>query len=129
MSDVHGRIAVSLCATALAASWGCGDERPAVESSMAEATVRGTVRIKGKLATRGTVTFDPSNYLRKDAAARSARIAKDGTYSVTTLVGENTVMVQSPDLGRNSRLAYNEQTFVVKDGTNTFDIDLSPGRR
>src|SRR5689334_20544731 len=115
MSDMRRRIAVLVCATALAASWGCGDGRPAVESSRSEATVRGTVRIKGKAATRGTVTFDPSNYLRKDVGARSARIAKDGTYSVTTLVGENTVTVQSPDLGRNSRLAYNEQTFVVKD--------------
>src|SRR4051794_27115270 len=97
------------------AAWGCGDPgTPPVESSRTEATVKGVVRIHGKPAAGGTITFDPSNIRRKDALPRAVAIGKDGTYSVTTLIGENSVSVDSPETGRDPKLTQNMQTFVVE---------------
>src|SRR4051794_21185477 len=89
----------------LMAGWGCGGggSAPAVSSSLTEATVSGTVTIKGKPATKGDVTFDPANSQR-NVAARSAPIGADGTYTVTTLLGGNTVRVTSPETNRDPQL-------------------------
>jgi hypothetical protein len=109
----------------LAAS-GCGEGRPSVDTATTEATVNGTVRIRGKTATRGRISFDPSNYKRKDAKAASAPIGKDGSFTLTTLVGENMVSVTSPEITRNPALSYNRQTIVVNDGSNTITVELPP---
>ena len=61
---------------------------PAVSSSMEEATVKGTVTIKGKPAAGGEILFDPANVDRK-VMARSAPDQKDGTYTIKTLVDAN----------------------------------------
>src|SRR3954447_16518196 len=70
---------------------GCGDGRPSVDTSTTEATVKGTVSIRGKPATGGQVSFDPSNVARKSETARKVPIGKDGSYEVKTLVGLNQV--------------------------------------
>ncbi len=107
-------------------AWGCGDGAPPVESSRTEAKVTGTVKIRGKAATKGRVTFDPSNVRRKDVAPSTAEISRAGTYTVTTLIGENSVFVDTPETQRDSRLGYNTQHFDVKGGDNTFDIQVPP---
>jgi hypothetical protein len=109
----------------LLAGWGCGGggSAPAVSSSTTEATVGGTVRIKGKPATKGEVTFDPANSQR-NVGARTAPIGADGTYTVTTLVGGNTVRVATPETTRDPQLQFNETTIDVQSGTNTLDIVL-----
>jgi hypothetical protein len=95
----------------LLAGWGCGGgSAPAVSSSMTEATVSGTVTIKGKPATGGQILFDPSNINRRDARPRTAAIGKDGSYTVTTLVGENLVSVEGKGVPTNSTLV------IVKSG-------------
>ena len=81
----------------LLAALGCMDSRPSVSSSTTEATVKGTVTIKGKPATKGSVVFDPSNYARKNEQPRSAPLNKDGTYSIKTLIGSNSIRVSSPE--------------------------------
>jgi hypothetical protein len=106
--------------------WGC-DGRPAVSSSTTEATVKGTVTVKGKPATKGTVEFDPANYQRKDAQARSAPINPDGTYTIETLVGGNTVRVRGPEAEKAGAL-YETTDFDVKEGENTLDIKVPKGR-
>lgn len=112
----------SLATMALAI--GCEGGKPSVESSNTEAKVKGTVTINGKLANKGTVQFDPSNYQRKDVPAHTAEIGTDGTYSITTLTGENQVSVASPALqGRDTS---NMTNFNAQAGENSFNIVLPP---
>lgn len=123
MNALRRRMMVLAATAGLAAAWGCSGGAPAVDTSTAEATVSGKVSFSGKTATKGTVVFDPSNYKRKDASPRSAEIGADGSYTVTTLVGQNQVSVNSPEL-KNSD--YPPIEFDVQSGDNTFDIEVTP---
>ncbi len=116
----------SLAAILAVAIWGCGEDKPAAESSTAEAKVTGKVMIHGKPMTSGELRFNPQNYVRKDAQVRKATINKDGTYEVTTLVGQNAVSISGPEITKEPQLGYGAQTIDVKDGTNTLDIVLPP---
>ena len=62
------------CAALVASAIGCDDGKPAVDTSREEATVKGTVTLRGKPITWGEIRFDPSNYLRRDETARAAPI-------------------------------------------------------
>jgi hypothetical protein len=120
---------VGLMSTALmVVAWGCdgGGSAPAVESSTSPANVSGTVTIKGKTATRGKVTFDPTNIQRPTAKASTAEIGKDGTYKITAMVGENRVVVDSPEIHADSTLGNGETSFTAKAGENTFNIAIPP---
>lgn len=124
MRDRRGVCSLIVAASVLGLAWGCGDGRPAATSSTEEATVSGTVTVKGKTATKGNVTFDPASYQRP-VAARSAPIEKDGRYTIKTLVGHNAVRVSSPLLkGRD--LDDLVLSYDVKSGEQTFDIKLPP---
>jgi hypothetical protein len=72
---------------------GCNAFAPGLSSSTEEATVTGTVRVRGKPVTNGEITFRSSNVNRRGAPTKNAPIGKDGRYTITTLVGENFVMV------------------------------------
>jgi hypothetical protein len=115
----------SLAAVALVVA-GCGEDKPSVESSAQEGTVTGTVKIRGKPMKGGEITFDPTNYQRKDAKQRTGKIGDDGTYSVSTLVGHNAVRVLGPAITKEPSLGYAAQTLEVTAGSNTLDIDLPP---
>jgi len=93
-------------------------------ASTEEATVKGTVKINGKPATKGIVNFDPSNINRKMEGVRKADIGSDGSYTVKTLVGGNNVSVNTPETQKDSKLMYNQTTFEVKSGENTLDIEV-----
>ncbi len=101
---------------------GCSDGKPPVSSSSTEAKVKGTVTIQGKRPTKGRVTFNPANYLRKTAMPRSAPIQEDGSYEVTTLLGENTITLEGT--GYEKVVGYLLLTFEVKDGENVFNIEV-----
>jgi hypothetical protein len=107
------------------AAWGCGG-KPSVDTSSSEAKVTGTVKVKGKPMTSGTVTLDPSNYVREKANPRTGDIKSDGTYEVTTLVGKNTVRVTGPEITKNPGLGYANETIDVPSGGMTHDIILPP---
>ncbi|AGA25455.1 hypothetical protein [Singulisphaera acidiphila] len=101
---------------------GCGEGRPAVESSTEEATVKGKVVIKGEPVHDGSIIFDPTNVERKMAPLRSAPI-KDGVYTATTLIGDNTVRVdgkQAQKAGVNAGV----RPFKVSRGENSFDLNF-----
>src|SRR4051794_31842506 len=107
------------------AGWGCdGGGTPPASSSREEASVRGAVTIKGKPATGGQITFDPSNIYRKDAPYFSAKIGSDGSYSLKTLVGENVISVQGPQVDKIPSLASNERHVDIKSGENSIPVDL-----
>jgi hypothetical protein len=109
----------------LVAPWGCLDPRGSVPTSTEEATVKGTVIIKGKPATKGIVMFDPSNYKRKDAALRTTPLKNDGTYEIKTLVGLNTVKVTGP-AAEQAGSAYVNMQYDVPAVGGTFNIELPP---
>jgi hypothetical protein len=113
-------------AVALFVGWGggCGSGAPPVSSSMEEATVQGTVTVKGKPLTRGKITFDPANIKRK-VAPRSAPIGPNGAYTIKTLIGENSVTVQGPTIDRDPNLALNQRMVDVESGENQVPIELS----
>jgi len=101
---------------------GCdgGGGAPAVSGSSEEVTVKGTVTVKGKPATGGELAFDPANINRPDALPRHAKVGEDGTFTVTTLVGENMVNTEGKGLP-----AVRGLKFVLKDGDN-IAIELTP---
>jgi hypothetical protein len=110
----------------LLAAWGCGgsSSAPSVSSSTEEATVRGTVSFKGAPPTGGEVTFDPGNINRKGEMPRTAKVEKDGTYTIKTLVGENSVSVHSPAIDKDPSLSSNSRIVDVKSGENNVPIEL-----
>ncbi len=121
------RRAAALAATGLLIlGIGCGDDKPAVDTSTTEATVKGTVTLKGKPLTRGEISFDPSNYQRKHEVARRAPIGKDGSYSVKTLVGANRVSFAVPEMSRDPKLQDLSLNYDVQPGDNTYNIELPP---
>ena len=103
---------------------GCGEAGPPVESSKTEATVRGTVKVRGKLAAKGKVFFNPANARRKDVSIREVPIGTAGTYEITTLVGENGVSIGGTGLRGDT--GTDTTTFDVASGENTFDIEMPP---
>jgi hypothetical protein len=114
---------------ALALSGGCGDNvSSTVSGSMEEATVKGTVRVRGKPVNNGMITFRTSNINRPNAPLKEAKINKDGTYTITTLVGGNMVEVTCKEVlsARNRDLIENERMVQVQPGENTIDVDIPP---
>jgi hypothetical protein len=104
---------------------GCGSGAPYAESSRTEATVTGRVTTAGKPITQGQVIFDPANINRRGETARTAEIGPDGTYTITTLIGENRVTVAIPGRTRKAGSPYVQQVVNVKAGAdNTFDITV-----
>src|SRR5690348_11532773 len=103
---------------------GC-ESPPAVDTSHIEATVKGVVKINGAPATEGDISFDPSNYKRKDVGARSAPIGPDGTYTIKTLTGENQVRLGGSLATKKPIAARTVHTVDVKEGENTFDFEAS----
>lgn len=122
------RRAAALAATGLLVlGLGCGDDKPSVDTSTTEATVKGTVKFKGKLVTKGEIAFDPSNYQRKNEAARRVPIGKDGSYTVKTLVGANRVSFAVPVMARDPQLQDLSLQYDVQSGDdNTYHIELPP---
>ncbi len=108
------------------ASWGCGSGAPSVETSNSEAKVTGTIKVHGKPMHGGEITFDPANYQRTDATPRIAKVGLDGTYEISTLVGQNSISVTGPAIDKEPELGYAAQTFDVQSGANTFDVELPP---
>jgi hypothetical protein len=107
----------------LAPSPGCNDGKPSVDTSRNEATVSGTVKVKGVPAEGGTIIFNPSNSERI-VAARSAPINKDGTYTITTYTGGNQILFEGDLAMKNREIGLLREYVEVQRGTNTADFDL-----
>jgi hypothetical protein len=104
---------------------GCDSGIPPVDSTLEEATVKGTINVQGKPLSGGHVQFFAGNIARKVGPAL-APIGKDGSYTIKTLVGVNLVTLQ-PERTRAHLyrgLEYEEKTVNVKPGENTADLDF-----
>jgi hypothetical protein len=125
MSDARRWSAGLSTSLVLLVAWGCGDGPPAVTNSRTQANVKGTVTIKGKLASSGNVIFNAANAERKDVGSVTAPIGPDGSYSLKTYVGENRVTVSGKELILQlPELEMERLNFDVQSGENTFPIDL-----
>jgi hypothetical protein len=124
MRHVCGLFAGLMTVATLGILGGCGGSPPAVDTSNTEATVKGVVKVGGAPVTGGEIMFNPANYKRKDAAARSAPIGKDGTYTITTLTGENQVKLGGELARKDPVLEHQQQAVDVKPGENTLDFDF-----
>lgn len=122
----HAISGAGLLALALGlAAVGCDPGRPHAEASLDEAVVTGRVHSAGKAITGGKVVFDPANVNRRGQSARMAEIGPDGTYKVTTLIGENRVSVAIPGRRPKAAAPHVQQVCTVKAGEeNTFDIEV-----
>jgi len=110
---------------------GCGTDVPYAEGSQEQAKVKGTVKVHGKALDGGELLFNAVNSKRA-VPPLTAPIAKDGTFTITTYVGQNIVTVHPPEtrkkaLARDYGLAKDEEKPIdVKPGENTIDIDFVP---
>jgi hypothetical protein len=123
------RIKAVWYACALATSFvvpGCDGigSAPDATSSKATGLVKGKVTVGGKPLAKAEVRFNASNVNRTDVPVVSAPIKDDGSYEVTTLVGQNQVSLTGPGVAKSPRLSYYSKTIDVKSGENEFDIVL-----
>jgi hypothetical protein len=123
----HSRswLTTTFASTLVLATWGCSDT-PSVDTTAAEAKVSGVVKVRGKPMAGGEITFDASNNQRTGVAPRKATIGSDGTYSITTLQGQNTARITGPAVKKEPQLGYGIHTIDVQPGENNFDINLPP---
>jgi len=116
-------------AFAMAMLVGCGGgQTPAVSSSKQEANVSGKVSLQVKPLNNVRVLFSPFNIKRADAQPRQAEIGKDGSYRVTTLIGDNLVQIDCKELQlpKNRAIADTERSVNVKSGDNVIDLKIPP---
>lgn len=118
---------LGLILAVLVGTEGCGNsDAPSVSGSLEKASVKGTVRVRGKAVTNGEVSFHASNINRPNTPAVNAKIGKDGTYTAEPLIGENNVEVSCKELAnhKNMMLIDNEQPVKIKSGEQILDIEL-----
>jgi hypothetical protein len=105
---------------------GCGDGKPSVDTSLTEATVSGTVSIKGGPVTSGTIYFNPSNHARQ-VPTKTAEIGADGKYTIKTYTGDNQVTFGGAVAKNNMGVGLMREYARVEAGENKIDFDLSGG--
>jgi len=124
MRDYRAPVTGLVTAAMLWAVSGCSG-KPSVDSSNAEATVKGVVTVNGAPATEGQIVFDASNYQRKLVPLAVGPIGKDGSYSVKTLTGDNEASLQGAIVTKDKLLGYQKKRVELKEGENTFNWDIS----
>jgi hypothetical protein len=80
--------------------------------------------LKGKPLARVEIHFNPANVNRKTTSMATATTGTDGNYEVTTLVGQNIVTLGGRPLRKSAQLQYTTKTLDVREGENTFDVQL-----
>ena len=107
----------------LVATCGCGDGKPSVDTSRNEATVSGIVSVKGTPAKGGIIRFNPSNSGRI-VPTRSADIGPDGSYTLKTYTGLNSVTFDGEVAAKNRGVGLMREYADIKSGENKIDYDL-----
>jgi hypothetical protein len=120
-------IGLTVLVTALS---GCS-AAPDRESSLEEATVTGTVKVRGKLLDGGELHFSAVNPNRR-VDPRNTAVGKDGNYSAKAYIGRKLVTV-TPRKPRNKKegqeffgVNSEEKSIDVKPGENTADLEVLP---
>jgi hypothetical protein len=126
MSRRRSLTGAALAIALMATLSGCNSGESAAQTALDEAPVKGIVKFKGKLLEGGTLHFNASN-AKRIVGARDAPIAKDGSFNVKALLGQNVVTV-SPKARTKAvfGLEYEEKTIEVQPGENSIDIEYMP---
>jgi hypothetical protein len=104
---------------------GCGDGAPPASSSLEPATVKGKVKQRGNPLAKLEIRFNAANINRKSAPEAMAITNDDGSYEVTTVVGENTITFTGPAVSKYSKqLIYFNKAVDLQAGENTVDIEV-----
>jgi len=101
-----------------------GCNAPDASSSQATGQVRGKVTARGKPLAKSQLSFTPSDVDGKSPPVVSTEINENGTFEVTTVVGQTYVTLAGPDVGKTPQLPYYSKTIHVKPGSNEFNIAL-----
>jgi len=115
-----------LALAVLLALGGCdGSGAPSASSSTAQAKAKGKVTLNGKPLAKVEVRFNAANVNRKTAPTATAIAGDDGSYEVTTLVGENMISLGGPEVSKHSKqLTYFSQSANLTAGENKVDLDI-----
>jgi hypothetical protein len=112
---------------AWASAPGCGDGKPAHDTSRNEATVTGIVTARGQpVAGSGTIQFNASNSGRI-VETRSAPIGADGRYTIKTYTGLNLVTYGGEIGKKYPGIGLRRDAAEVRSGENTVDFDILEG--
>jgi hypothetical protein len=118
-----GMLALAVLLALALALGGCGSGAPPASSSTEQAKVKGKLTLKGNPLGKVEVRFDASNINR--TATAMAVTNDDGSYEVTTVVGENTITLGGPGASQHSKeLTYFNKLVEVTSGENTVDITI-----
>jgi hypothetical protein len=115
-----------LALAALFAFGGCDGSSgaPPASTSTEQAKAKGKVTYKGKPLANVEVKFNPANVNRRSAATVTAATGDDGSYELTSLVGENTVSLGGAAVSKNAALNYFTKPVELKAGENSVDLDI-----
>ena len=103
---------------------GCS-EPPPPQAPTEEATVKGKVTMRGKAIRNGEVVFTPVVPRGvPEVEPRKAPLGSDGSYTVKTLVGPNSVKVRGPAIAKDAAFAENEKVVDVAPGDNTIAVTM-----
>jgi hypothetical protein len=103
---------------------GSGGGGSSVSSSTEQAKAKGKVTYKGKPLAKIEVRFNPANVNRKSAATVTATTKDDGSYEITSLVGDNIVSLTGGVVSKNPSLTYFSKPVDLTAGENSIDIDV-----
>jgi hypothetical protein len=117
------RVMTCLVVVMLAALGQSCSGTPSVDTSQTEVTVTGVVKVKGKTAAGGEISFNPSDYLRK-VPAFTAPISQDGSYTMKTYPGENLVTFGGDLAKAYPALGVTKKFCIVARGGHQEDFDL-----
>jgi hypothetical protein len=103
---------------------GSGGGASPVSSSTDQAKAKGKVTYKGKPLAKVEVRFNPANVNRKSASTVTAMTGDDGTYTITSLVGDNIVTLSGATVSKNPSLSYFTKLVDLSAGENSVDVDV-----
>ena len=137
MSQIHANLRVVIAGIVVFVGLGCGDKPPALTSNE-EATVTGTVKVRGKSLAGGEVVFDPAiiSATRRSRERRLARAALQdhhARWSGTPFVSSCRASRARPLLWERLKtigktcaasIEYEDTQFDVQKGENKLDLEF-----
>jgi hypothetical protein len=97
---------------------------PPASSSAEQVKVKGKVTHQGKPLAKVEVRYNPANVNRKTAPTASATTGEDGSYELTTLLGENVISLNSSVARKDVKLTTFNKAVDLKPGDNSGDLDV-----
>lgn len=121
MRKVAARVVGLMCIAAGAV--GCSEAPEVPAGAGHKSVVSGTVTVKGKPATGGTLVFKP-NHAVANAATAAATVQFDGKFSVETFSGPCEVSFEGPGFKKDADPGGGVRSIILDEGESTTQIDF-----